>query len=105
MRASILDGNYEDVGVCLRENWELKKALAAGISTPVIDGMVEKAHSAGVTGCKVSGAGGGGFLLTACARERKQAVRQAMVPRRELPFFLERCGSKVIFNMESYEWK
>lgn len=104
-RDAILAGRLDEVGGVLRENWKLKKELADGITTPVIDAMAERAMAGGALGCKISGAGGGGFLLTYCPRERKQAVREALSGYRELPFFLERFGSKVIFNVESYEWK
>ena len=82
----------------------LKKGLATGITTPEIDAMVDTAHSGGATGSKVCGAGGGGFLLVHCPIDRKESLMNAMAKYREMPFFFERCGSKVIFNVESYEW-
>ncbi len=105
VRERILAEDYDSIGESLRENWTLKCQLAEGVSTPAIEEMVSAAITGGALGCKISGAGGGGFLLTYCQREDKQALRRAMAPRRELPFFLERYGSKVVFNMESYEWK
>ena len=105
VREKILAEEYDAIGDSLRENWALKCQLAEGISVPAIDEMVDAAMNGGALGCKICGAGGGGFLLTYCPREKKQALRQAMAPRRELPFFLERFGSKVVFNIEGYEWK
>ena len=49
-------------------------------------------------------AGGGGFLLTYSARGDKSRLRKAMQGFREMPFFLERYGSKVNYNAEGYEW-
>ena len=66
--------------------------------------MVAAAMGGGATGCKLCGAGGGGFLLTYCARNDKNRLRQAMRGYREMPFFLERFGSKVNYNAEGYEW-
>ena len=53
---------------------------------------------AGALGGKISGAGGGGFLLLYCPYERREAVRAALKDFQELPFQLEPDGSKVIFN-------
>jgi D-glycero-alpha-D-manno-heptose-7-phosphate kinase len=49
-------------------------------------------------GGKITGAGGGGFLMLYCPHERQDAVREALSCLQELPFQLERDGSKVIFN-------
>ena len=84
---------------------EMKKELAGGITKPEIDKMVNTAMAGGADGCKICGAGGGGFLLTGCAPEKTDQLRKAMSDYREMPFFLERLGSRVIFNVESYEWK
>jgi len=105
VREAILKGAYHEVGETLRENWQLKKRLAGGITDAEIDTMVEQAMQGGATGCKISGAGGGGFLLTYCPREMKNTLRRTMGQYKEMPFFLERQGSRVIFNMQGYEWK
>ena len=47
---------------------------------------------------KITGAGGGGFLLIYIPRERQDKVRAALKEYRELPFSLEQDGSKIIFN-------
>jgi len=104
-RRAVQDGNYDVLGQLLDENWRIKRGLAGGISNPEIDEMVERAQSGGATGCKVCGAGGGGFLLTYCPHGSEERLRQAMSGYREMPFFLERFGSKIIFNVEGYEWK
>ncbi|NCC50008.1 MAG: GHMP kinase [Spartobacteria bacterium] len=102
---AILIAKYEQIGRILRKNWELKKQLANGIARPEIEQMVERAMQGGADGCKLSGAGGGGFLLTYCTRSHKSELRQALFNYREMPFFLEKSGSKVIFNVDSYDWK
>ena len=58
----------------------------------------QAARDAGALGGKITGAGGGGFLLLYCPRERQEPVRQALKDMRELPFHLEQDGAKVIFN-------
>jgi len=87
------------VGQMLRDGWEHKKLLAGGISSPEIDAMYAAAIKAGAVGGKIAGAGGGGFLLLYCPPAKQSSVRRALSHLRELPFRLERDGSKVIFNV------
>jgi len=89
----------------LAQSWEAKKRLASQISNGDIDEMYHRAIEAGALGGKISGAGGGGFLLLYCPRENQNKVREALKQFREFPFFLEKYGSKIIFNMGRYEWK
>jgi len=90
------------IGDLLQEGWYLKKKLASKISNPEIDAMYEMALSAGALGGKISGAGGGGFLLLYVPGHKQDNVRNALKNYRELPFLLERDGSKVIFNLRRY---
>jgi len=105
IREHLLNNGLDRVGEVLREGWELKKQLASGISDPDIDAMYQKALDAGALGGKISGAGGGGFLLLYVPREKQNRVREALKDYREFPFFLEKHGSRIIFNMGGYEWK
>ncbi len=95
----LLNGSTDKVGEVLHQGWLMKKQLASRISNSGIDEMYEKALAAGAVGGKVAGAGGGGFMLLYCPPERQNAVREALVGLRELPFNLERDGTKVIFNV------
>jgi D-glycero-alpha-D-manno-heptose-7-phosphate kinase len=89
---------FDGLGELLHQGWQYKKQLASKISNSRIDAMYQTARQAGAIGGKISGAGGGGFLLLYCPVERQENVRKALFPLRELPFALERDGSKVIFN-------
>ncbi len=91
-------GNIEAIGELLHEAWVLKKQLASGISNGEIDALYDDARRAGAVGGKITGAGGGGFLLLYCPHEKQEEVRQALHCLQELPFKLESDGSKVIFN-------
>lgn len=93
-------GNPDAIGELLNEAWELKKQLASGISNGEIDKLYDIAREAGAIGGKITGAGGGGFLLLYCKHENQDAVRAALKDLRELPFNLEQDGSKVIFNYQ-----
>lgn len=98
-------GNVDIIGKVLSENWELKKNLSNNISNNDIDVMYNMAIKAGAEGAKISGAGGGGFLLVYCKRENHDRIREQMKNYREMPFMLEPHGSKIIFNYNRYEWK
>ena len=95
----------DKIGNLLAENWKVKKELSSNITNTLIDEMYEKAILGGATGAKVSGAGGGGFLLTYCKRDKQDNLREAMSEYREMPFLLEPYGSKIIFNYSRYNWK
>ena len=97
--------DIDRVGINLRKNWEMKKKLATNVSNNRIDDMYETAMNAGALGAKISGAGGGGFLLVYCERNLQDKLRNAMKKYRELPFLLEKFGSRIIFNMTRYDIK
>jgi D-glycero-alpha-D-manno-heptose-7-phosphate kinase len=99
MESCLLAEDLDGFGRCLHRGWELKKRLASKISNGTIDAMYRKALDAGALGGKITGAGGGGFLLLYCAHERQAEVRKALAPLRELPFRFESDGSKIIFNV------
>ena len=98
------DGDVNALGMALNKSWEAKRSLAAGVSNPKIDEAVEGALEAGATGAKVTGAGGGGFLLVVCPLERQRAVRERLAHMKELPIKIEPVGSRVIFNVHRDIW-
>jgi len=99
------EGDVEKCGELLDRNWELKQRMASGISNPQITQMYERAKEAGALGGKIAGAGGGGFLMLIVPREKQNSVFEAMKEYREMPFMLERSGSKVIFDDRRYSSK
>jgi len=97
-RDAILEGELDGFGEILHKGWQLKKQLASKVSNPAIDDIYETARSAGAIGGKVSGAGGGGFILLYCRKDKQDDVTKALRGLRQLPFRFEQDGSKVIFN-------
>ena len=97
-------GDVDAIGPALRESWEAKRKLASGVSNDQIDEAVGQALDAGATGAKLTGAGGGGFLLVICPMERQRAVRQSLAYMRELPIKLDRLGSRVVLNVMRDIW-
>ena len=99
IEACLLNHNMNKVGRLMHQGWELKKQMAERITSRHIDDLYEMALDAGATGGKIAGAGGGGFLLLYCPPDRQHAVRAVLSELKELPFSLERDGTKVIFNV------
>ena len=93
-------GEVDAIGHLLHESWQLKKQMASKISNNLLDDMYNAARKAGAFGGKITGAGGGGFLLLYCPHERQEAVREALKHLQEFPFQLEHDGTKVIFNYQ-----
>lgn len=90
--------NIDAVGRLLHESWLLKKQLASQISNSALDEMYETARKAGAIGGKISGAGGGGFLLLYVPSGAHEPVRDALKGFQEYTFKLGQDGSKVIFD-------
>ncbi len=88
----------------MKEGWEIKRKLASGVSNEQIDTAVERVLNAGASGAKVTGAGGGGFLLVICPAENQSAVRDSLDHMRELPIKLDRLGSRIVFNVTRDIW-
>ena len=97
-------GDVDAIGPALRESWEAKRKLASGVSNSQVDGAVTRALDAGASGVKLTGAGGGGFLVVLCPMERQRAVRESLADMRELPIRLERFGSRVMLNVARDIW-
>jgi len=97
-RSNLESGDFDAFGSLLHQSWELKKKMAGSISNGTINDIYEIARRAGAVGGKITGAGGGGFILLYVPYEKQYAVRQALEDLQELPFRLEADGTKVIFN-------
>ncbi len=97
-------GNLEDFGRILHEGWKLKRSLGFGISNAGVDEWYEAARANGAMGGKLLGAGGGGFLLVMAPPERHEAIREAVGRPREIPFRIDRRGSRVIYISDRYSF-
>ena len=97
-------GDVNALGAALNKSWQAKRALASGVSNSEIDEAVDASLAAGATGAKVTGAGGGGFLLVVCPLERQRAVREKLAHMKELPINIEPFGSRVVLNVHRDIW-
>jgi D-glycero-alpha-D-manno-heptose-7-phosphate kinase len=78
MKKELLTGNLDEMGHLLHEGWEAKKKFTEGVSNPEVDHFYEAARAAGALGGKLTGAGGGGYLLLFCDFRRRQEVAKAV---------------------------
>jgi D-glycero-alpha-D-manno-heptose-7-phosphate kinase len=78
MKEAILKGKLDELGEILDFGWQYKKQMAEGITNPVIDEIYETAKKAGATGGKISGAGGGGFMMFYCPGNTRYKVIEAL---------------------------
>lgn len=78
MKEAILKGDLEKIGEILDYGWKFKKQMAEGISNPMIDQIYDAAMSAGASGGKISGAGGGGFMIFYCPENSRSEVVKAL---------------------------
>jgi D-glycero-alpha-D-manno-heptose-7-phosphate kinase len=100
MRDSVQKADFDRVGALLHEGWEAKKQVSQRISTGHIDGLYDAARDAGAIGGKITGAGGGGFLLLFCRPRHQPNVRAALTElgAREMGFEFDLQGAQVIAN-------
>ncbi|MDR3679043.1 MAG: dehydrogenase [Flavipsychrobacter sp.] len=78
MKEALLKGKIDDIGYILDYGFRYKKQMATGISNSKMDELYETALRAGATGGKISGAGGGGFMMFYCPANKSYAVKDAL---------------------------
>ena len=96
-REAIARRQFERLGANLDEGWTLKRGLSPGITTEAIDGRYAAAKAAGAWGGKITGAGGGGFLLLLHPPERSRQIAQALSPMERLTVRITPEGSRILF--------
>lgn len=74
MKEALLQGNLDEIGIILNYGFEQKRNMAANISNEHIEKVYTAAKQAGATGGKISGAGGGGFMIFYCPGNSRHAV-------------------------------
>ena len=97
LRESLENNNLDDFGRILHEGWLMKKSLTAGISNGLVDDMYNKGIESGALGGKLLGAGGAGFILFYCPKEKQVEFRDKMGNIAEMTFRFDNYGSKIIY--------
>jgi D-glycero-alpha-D-manno-heptose-7-phosphate kinase len=100
MRAALQRGEVRELGALLHQGWQAKRRISTKISTPRIDELYALALEHGALGGKITGAGGGGFLLLYCDPDHQSAVREAMLREdiHEMTFGFDMQGARAIVN-------
>lgn len=94
MRERLTRGDWDAVGAAIVEEWENRKRLAPGVTTPAIEALIGRAMAAGANAAKVCGAGGGGCLFCYGPPSKRAAIAEALAAggARLLDFAIERDG-------------
>ena len=86
MRAALERGDWDEVGRQIAIEWDNRKRLAPGVTTPTIDDLIARAQVAGATAAKVCGAGGGGCLFCYGPPSARAAIAEALAA----------CGARLL---------
>ena len=79
MRDALQANDWDEVGRHIAGEWENRKRLAAGVTTPTIEDLIARATAAGAQAAKVCGAGGGGCLFCYGPPEARASIAGALV--------------------------
>lgn len=89
--------SMEEFGKLLDETWKLKRGTGAKVSNGTIDELYAEAIKAGALGGKLLGAGGGGFLLFYCEKDKQERLKKALDKLMIVPFSFENDGTQVLY--------
>jgi D-glycero-alpha-D-manno-heptose-7-phosphate kinase len=103
IRRTLEAGDLDAFGELMHLSWMQKRSLAPNISNSSIDGIYDLARSNGALGGKITGAGGGGFLLLYCHEAYQPAVTGALegAGLRRMSFAFDTCGAQVMQTAEA----
>jgi D-glycero-alpha-D-manno-heptose-7-phosphate kinase len=79
MKEALLKGRLNDIGEILDFGFQQKRQMAEGISNPLLEEIYSAAKKNGATGGKISGAGGGGFMIFYCPGTTKFKVIKSLM--------------------------
>lgn len=91
------NASLNEFGKLLDTTWKLKRGTGTKVSNGSIDELYNIAIKAGALGGKLLGAGGGGFLLFYCEKEKQVSVKKALEKLMIVPFNFESEGSHVLY--------
>jgi D-glycero-alpha-D-manno-heptose-7-phosphate kinase len=97
MAAVLQAGDFQGFARVLDQEWQNRRRMAQGVSTPEIDAMIEAARKAGALSSKLCGAGGGGCMITFVEEGAQESVLAALAEHgaKNIPFTISREGMQV----------
>jgi D-glycero-alpha-D-manno-heptose-7-phosphate kinase len=100
MREILTGGDIPDIGRLLHDSWQHKKRFSPSVSNPDIDTYYDTAMRCGALGGKITGAGGGGFLLIFSKPDRQERISRELTALglQELDFDFEDGGSQITLD-------
>lgn len=101
MKEALEGGNLDEFGTLLHLSWLNKRSLTENITSSFIDKCYAAAREAGATGGKLTGAGGGGFLMLDCPPEQQVDVTGVLegLGLRRLDFAFDHEGAQVMWTV------
>ena len=95
LKLALLQGDMTGFARIMGSAWEDKKKMASAITNPMIQEAFDVALAAGAISGKVSGAGGGGFIMLMVPPQKRVAVREALrtLPGQVVPFQFTQTGA------------
>ncbi|HZS75111.1 MAG TPA: hypothetical protein VFA41_00730 [Ktedonobacteraceae bacterium] len=104
VQACLEKGDLDEFARLLHYSWQEKQRLAPGLSTGFIDECYALALKKGASGGKITGAGGGGFLMLYCTEEYQQAVTRALEEHglKRMNFHFDNQGGTVLLNVANF---
>ncbi len=98
--AALSEGRLDDFGALLHESWVQKRGVNRDISNDQIDVAYDAARSNGAIGGKITGAGGGGFMMVYCHEDKQEAVTKALqaLGLARMDFRFDFDGAQVMLN-------
>ena len=105
VQACLEKGDLDEFARLLHYSWMEKRRLAPGLSTSFIDECYSLALERGALAGKITGAGGGGFLMLYCHEGRQDEVTGALEERglKRMNFRFDQQGAKVVLNVANFD--
>jgi len=96
--AILNNGDINDFGKLLNDTWQQKKQLSNKVSNKFIDEIYDVAINSGSLGGKITGAGGGGFIIFYVEKKYQKKLKNKLGKLKHVPFKFENKGTHIIFN-------
>ncbi len=105
IQACLERGDLDEFARLLHASWQEKRRLAPGLSTSFIDACYALALEHGASGGKITGAGGGGFLMLYCCEQAQNAVTTVLEKHglKCMNFHFDQQGAKVLLNLANFD--